>query len=215
MKASEVNTRARFMRQAGLLRSGGRGKGAPDMEASDLSAMLLGMVSMSEPTNTGADLAELERAVIFGCEWTDLELTEESFENLRVSFRNKHRLAPPPFFDTEGAEKAPLGALSKLLSVAAARDDLEIQYIEQRMDREGRAVEFVWLQNWTHNEARKAYGDWTRDRTDLWQFPEGDEETRWEIVVEYSLVEPQRDQRQRELRIPGPPIHRIVREALA
>ena len=215
MKASEVNTRARRIREEEFLRSGGRGTGAPDMQATDVSAMLLGMVSMADPVRAGADLSELNRATFFGCEWTDLHVASWRGADRLDTGAFKHAGAPPPMFDINGAESSPLGGLAKALELAAERPDVSIDYLEHRADRDGRTIEIVWLQDWAREEAAEAYIAATGDPTDRIRFAKGDGVSRWEIAVEYSLREPQREQRERVLRIPSEPINRIVQEALA
>ncbi|MEM7720742.1 MAG: hypothetical protein AAF376_00060 [Pseudomonadota bacterium] len=216
MKLSEVNTRGRFAREAGFLRSGPRGRGALDMEPADLAAYLLAMVSFVEPTQSAFGLRELQRSNFEFCEWFDREAVEASlFETDEERKPKKWRWSPAPLSPLFGnifETKDPIWCLAKLVAAVGHRpDDVALLKIESKTDKDGLSVTLSYSEMATGEQMKDRFIQWSGDNSDGWYFPESDEIRRWTIDARFLLGESQMDQRSRTVAIEGVPLSRLIR----
>lgn len=215
MKHTEVNTRVRYIREAGFISSGGRGSGAPHMNAKDLAAFCLGMISFVEGTNAGNGLSELQRSRLESCKWLDLKCTEASFSN-DADKRPRKNLwsdAPlPPIFGDILVTNDPIYCLSSVLDAAGSGLRLDLRCLGSRSDRHGLSVFIQFSIFATPNEMKERYVLWSQDPSDGMYFSDEDQERQWNIDAHFLLREDQMDKRNQTTSIDGDILSRLVRK---
>ena len=189
------------MREHGFLRSGGRGKGAADMQPDDLAALLLGLNSFSEPTGAGYALRDTLRARFDYCEWLsyaafDARLSEPEGAQ---SAKSQWNTAPlPGIFGSVLETHNPIWCLAKILhSFAQDPDTTKLLSIANKADETGLSWSFTFSEMISSNEMRARYVEFSKDETDGWYFADSDKKSWWLIKAEFLLLENQQDRRDR------------------
>lgn len=215
-----VRLKARLMREAGMISSGGRGKGGADMTALDFSALFLAMLSIGEPTNVVATVRDMGGAPFSGCEWQDWKALEGSWPRREGQSprRYLHRGGLPPRFEGLPSPCPALDAMARLISLAAVKDStIAIEHVEFRSDQHGLTIELKHSDLLRLDLVRETFIARTGDHSDGMMFPECDDPkpTRWDFTAEFMISADQRSRKIQMQRIPGEIIARIAREALA
>lgn len=215
IQRSEVNTRVRFVREAGHLRSGPRGRHAPHMDAADLSACLLALVDPVDPTRSGDGLREMIRAAFRGCVWRNLDAAERQIAGGPPLPERWYPAPLSPAYGDALSPADPRACLAALLAAIVANPALcSLRVVHRASDADGVTLEF------THEEhARPAamagrLVAYTGDRSDAFGFPAEHGPERWEITARFVIREPQADRRRHVIELPGAPVARLARAVL-
>ena len=214
IKPSEAKTRGRFMREHDFLRSGGRGKGAAEMQPDDLAAVLLGFNSFSEPTGTGYALRDLSRAKFDFCEWIDFTAMHNDLGRPEgekaMPFKWNGAPLPTGFGDTltsddliqvlattlQGSNGH--GTISKLISLTSESCQEALSWkIEMSVKTSQAAMQ-------------KRYIEFSGDSSDTLRFSDCEEEHDWIVTVSFLLLEAQQDKRKVSMKIEGNMIAPLV-----
>ncbi len=216
IKPSEAKTRARFIREHGFLRSGGRGKGAAEMQPDDLAALLLGFNSFSEPTGAGYALRDMARAKFDFCNWTDLTACEDGLgrEEGERSMPHTWSAAPLPtsFGDTLKSDDIVRVLALALASMNQPDQSCRVESLQSESHAEG----LYWkikLSARTSQEAMcRRYIAFSEDSSDSMRFAKSNDEHYWNIEINFRLPEDQQDKRDVTMNIGGDMIEQLVNE---
>jgi len=201
IKPSEAKTRARFMREHGFLRSGGRGKGAADMQPDDLAALLIGLNSFSEPTGAGYALRDTLRARFDYCEWFSHAGFDAWLSEPEGGQSAKSQWSTAPLSSIFGSVleiNNPIWCLAKILhSFAQDPTTTKPLSLANNADESGLSWSFRFSEMVSANEMRARYVEFSGDETDGWYFAESNRKTWWMIKADFLLLEDQQDRRDR------------------
>lgn len=214
-----VRLKARLVREAEMISSGGRGKGGADMTAQDLAVLFLAMLSIGETTGVVAAVRDMGGAPFSLCEWKDWKALEGSWPRRKgeAPRRYLHRGGLPPKFEGLPTPCPALAALARLIAVAAVKDSkVAIEHVEFRSDQHGLTIELKHTDLLDLGLVKGAFIARSGDESDEMMFPEGDDPrpTRWGFTTEFMISADQRSRKIQMQRIPGEIIARIAREAL-
>ncbi|PYG30362.1 hypothetical protein [Pelagimonas varians] len=214
IKPSEAKTRARFMREHGFLRSGGRGKGAAEMQPDDLAAVLLGFNSFSEPTGTGYALRDLSRAKFDFCDWTDLTALQNGLGRPEDEKAMPYKWYGAPL-PTNYCDMLKSNDLIKVLATALLfsknqEPNNRLTGITSKSSQDALSWEIQMNVKTSQAEMQKRYIEASGDSSDRLRFTDCEEEHDWLVTANFLLLEEQQDKREVSMKIEGNMIAPLV-----
>lgn len=218
--AGAVRLKARLLREAGLISSGGRGRGGADMNANDVSIALLSEIVIGETTAVATEVERIGALELGLCEWVNISRLERQLDgsdNRLPRSAYKYQGPKPPQLAGLDNPVFLANALPRLLSMAATqKSTVEIEHLQLNSDAAGVTVQIKYQAKMSPKTAENAYVRESGDPSDALLFPSNQPEIpeTWHFVLRFRQEAMQRSRKDQMLRLPGEIVMRIAREAL-
>lgn len=213
--AGAVALRARLLREAGMISSGGRGKGGADMTAQDVAIMLLSELTIGEAKDVVFDVRRLSSIELTFSEWSAPFAVDEWADGKaqpKIS-----GCAVPPGFEMPKTVTA-LEYLARLISLEAAKHhDTEVWAISMQSDQHGLSVTIEHESYVTKEMAETAFIGASGDRSDTFRFTgiEPGVIGKWDFLQQFTLYSAQGVRKEQTIKLYGELFRPIVQEALS